>query len=102
MSIEYTYKIISVDEAARCMEVVYSSGGRQTMHIGARLPFEGESLESVVDMYSPVAYWREQELSVVIPQIGTTGTILPQITVEPLIAMTDVAQPEIVITPVQL
>ena len=77
MSISYTYKIISVDSAARCMEIIYSSEGRQTMHISARLPFEGESLESVVEMYSPVAYWIEQETPVFTPEIGTTGTVSP-------------------------
>lgn len=99
MSIEYTYEITSVDEAARCMEVVYSAEGRQTMRIGARLPFEGESLEAIIDMYAPVAYWREQELSVVVPQVGTTGVITPP---PPVVTPVLEPQPEIVITPVQL
>jgi hypothetical protein len=76
MNIQYTYEIVSVDEAARCMEVVYSSEGHQTMHIGARLPFEGESLESVIQMYAPLAYWREQEMSVVVPNVGVSGTVI--------------------------
>jgi hypothetical protein len=75
MSITYTYEIIKVDEAARCMEVVYSSEGRQTMHIGARLPFVGETLEAVVQMYAPVALWREQEAQVVVPEVGAAGVI---------------------------
>ena len=50
--IPYTYEIISVDQQARVMEVVYSSPGRQTMHISARLPFVGESLEAVIQMFS--------------------------------------------------
>lgn len=79
MSIEYTYEIISVDPAARCMEIVYSSDGRQTLHIGARLPFEGENLEAVVAMYSPVAYWLQQETPVVVPEIGTTGVVFPAV-----------------------
>ena len=77
MSIAYTYEIVSVDQAARCMEVVYTSAGRQTMHIGARLPYEGEPLELVVDMYSPVRYWEEQEATVVVPAVGTSGTVTP-------------------------
>jgi hypothetical protein len=75
MNIIYKYEIIRVDQAARCMEIIYSSDGRQTMHIGARLPFEGESLESVVQMYAPVAYWREQDSSVVAPAVGSTGSL---------------------------
>jgi hypothetical protein len=77
MSIPYTYQIINVNEAARCMEVVYSAEGHQTMHIGARLPFEGESLEKVIDMYAPVNYWIEQKRPVVVPQIGAFGLIVP-------------------------
>lgn len=77
MSITYTYEIIAVDEAARCMEVVYSAEGHQTMHIGARLPFEGEPLEAVVEMYAPVALWLEQEKAVQVPQVGARGTIVP-------------------------
>lgn len=77
MSITYNYQIVSVDAASRCMEVVYTAEGRQTMHIGARLPYEGESLEAVIGMYSPVAYWLEQEQTVQLPQVGTSGTIVP-------------------------
>jgi hypothetical protein len=75
MSIEYTYEIISVDPTARCMEVVYSATGHPTMHIGTRLPYEGETLEAVIQMYAPVAYWQELSQPVVVPSIGTTGTV---------------------------
>lgn len=78
MSITYAYEIISVDEAARCMEVVYTAEGRQTMHIGARLPYADETLEAVIDMYSPVAYWLAQERAVQVPQVGTSGVVVPQ------------------------
>jgi hypothetical protein len=84
MSIAYTYKILAVDEASRCMEVVYSSEGRQTMHIGARLPFEGEELDAVIEMYAPIPYWKAQETPVVVPVVNTSGTIL----------FSDSAQPE--------
>ncbi len=82
MSIQYTYEIVKVDESARVMEVVYTAEGRQPMHIGARLPYVGESLESVVQMYSPVAYWLEQETEVVVPALGS-GSI-GQVTLETL------------------
>lgn len=75
MSIEYTYEIISVNEQARNMEVVYTAPGYPTMHIGARLPYEGESLEAVIQMYAPIRYWEEISQSVVVPVIGTTGTV---------------------------
>lgn len=77
MSIPYTFEIIAVNEAARCMEVVYRADGHQTMHMGARLPFEGESLEAVIQMYAPIAYWEEQARAVVVPVVGTTGSWTP-------------------------
>lgn len=74
MSIEYTYEIVSVDEAARCMEVVYASPGKQTMHVGARLPYQGESLDQVIAMFAPTELWAERELVVVPPQVGYKGS----------------------------
>ncbi len=83
MSITYTYEIIAVDEAARCMEVVYSAEGHQTMHIGARLPFEGEALEDVIKAFAPVPLWLERVTPVVAPKVGLTGTIEPEPELEP-------------------
>jgi hypothetical protein len=76
MNIEYTYTIISVNSALKTMEIMYSSEGHQTMHVGARLPYEGESLETVIDMHAPVAFWREQTKNVIVPEVGLQGTIL--------------------------
>jgi hypothetical protein len=78
MTITYTYEIIAVNEAARCMEVVYSATGHQTMHIGTRLPFEGEALENVIKAFAPVALWLELATPVTAPQVGLTGTIEPE------------------------
>jgi hypothetical protein len=75
MSINYTYKIINVDEAARVMEIVYEAEGHPTQHIGARLPYEGETLDAIIRMYSPLVYWETQKLSVVTPDVGLTGSI---------------------------
>lgn len=84
MSITYSYEIIAVNEAARCMEIVYTADGRQTMHIGARLPYQGETVEQIVRMYEPVRYWEEQQLAVVVPQIGASGTLDPLPPPEPI------------------
>lgn len=75
MSITYSFEIISVNEQARCMEIVYTAEGHQTMHIGARLPYEGETLEQVIRLYEPVRYWEEQQTPVIAPQVGTIGTL---------------------------
>jgi hypothetical protein len=78
MSIAYTYEIIKIDETARCMEIVYSAEGYQTMHIGARLPFEGESLLSVISMFAPVGLWVESSKLCVAPAIGARGVVTPE------------------------
>jgi hypothetical protein len=78
MSITYTYKIISVDKSARCMEVIYSAEGHQTMHISARLPFENELLEDVIKSFSPVALWAALARPVYAPVVGSEGVINPE------------------------
>jgi len=72
---QYTYEIVKVDEASRCMEIVYSADGHQTMHVSARLPFVGETLETIVDMHSPVPLWIELAKSVQVPTVGVQGSI---------------------------
>lgn len=79
MDITYNYEIISVDEQARCMEVIYSAEGYQTMHISVRLPFVGESLDTVISSFAPLQLWVESTLDVFVPVKGTTGTIVPVI-----------------------
>lgn len=79
MNITYNYEIISADEQARCMEVLYSAEGYQTMHISVRLPFVGESLDAVIASFAPVQLWIEANLEVYVPSKGTTGTITPVI-----------------------
>lgn len=75
MSINFNYEIISVNEQARCMEIIYTAEGHPLQHIGARLPYEGESLESIIRMYAPVAYWEELQRVVVTPNVGEFGYI---------------------------
>ncbi|GAA4401240.1 DUF4376 domain-containing protein [Quisquiliibacterium transsilvanicum] len=72
--IEYTYEVVNVDAYAKAMEIAYTSPGRQTMLIGTRLPYAGESVDVIAKMYAPVAYWREQEAEVVIPELGAFGS----------------------------
>lgn len=75
MNITYSYKVLSVDAQARCMEVLYTSDGRQTMHIGARLPYEGEQLEEVIKAFAPIRLWEEAEMPVAPPEVGHSGTV---------------------------
>jgi hypothetical protein len=86
-NIAYTYEIVSVDEQAKCMEVEYSSEGYQTMRVGARLPFEGESLDSVIRSFAPVQTWAESSLSVTVPSVGHRGSFDPTYEVEAVLGI---------------
>jgi hypothetical protein len=88
--ITYTYEIIAVDEAARCMEIVYTSDKYGVMHVGARLPFEGETVEQIVVMFAPVNEWRLRDLTVIVPEVGTSG----QLTDADPVAVPPPVQPE--------
>lgn len=77
MSIKFNYEIISVDEAARCMEVKYAADGYATMHISARLPFVDESLEAVILSYAPIQLWEDSVKPVAPPTAGQTGELTP-------------------------
>lgn len=77
MSIEYTYEIVSVNEAGRCMEVVYRADGHQTMHISTRLPLQGEDVENVIRQYEPVGLWLDLAATLQAPAVGTSGVISP-------------------------
>jgi hypothetical protein len=92
MSITYQYEIMAVNETARCMEIRYTATGHETMLIGARLPFEGEALENVINMYAPVNLWLERVTPVIVPSVGVSGTIAPVISEPPLTSPEEVAE----------
>ena len=75
MSITYSFEIASVDKPAKTMEVVYTSEGRKTMRIGARMPYEHESLNDVAAIFAPVTHWMEQDLVVKDVPVGASGVI---------------------------
>lgn len=77
MSIKFTYEIINVDEAARCMELRFEAAGYPTMHVGARLPYVGETLEAVAISFAPLAFWEESQKEVVVPSVGQKGEVVP-------------------------
>jgi len=75
MNITYSYKIVSVDEKTKSMTIRYTSEKYGTVMIGAPLPYENETLESIIERYSPIASWLEKEKKVIVPAINTTGII---------------------------
>lgn len=73
MIVKYSYEIINVDKEAKTMEIVYSSEKYGKLHVGARLPFTNETVEDIVLMYNPSAYWIEQETETLNVEAGTKG-----------------------------
>jgi hypothetical protein len=74
-TISYTYQIIRVDPDAKAMDILYTSPEHGTMLVGARMPWEGETVEGIVQMYSPVRNWVEQTLSVASVEVGASGEV---------------------------
>ena len=78
MDLQYNYKIIKVDEENKVMEIVYtpqepSHLGEYT--VGARLPYVGESLESVVQMYAPRGLWHQEVYDIDTVIEGSEGSL---------------------------
>lgn len=73
MTIHYTYTITRVDAAARCMDVVFESPGRQSVAVCTRIPRKGESIDLVLDPYAPIGYWEELDQDLEIPEVGSQG-----------------------------
>lgn len=84
MKYAYNYEIILVDESAKCMEIVYTAPNRDPVHVSARLPYQGEDLLTLIQSYSPVPRWIEEEAVYIAPVIGTSGSYTPPVRVETL------------------
>lgn len=72
---KFSYEVLLVNPDNRVMEVRYTADGYPPVNVSMRLPYIDESLESVVQMFSPVNYWKSlvAEVQHVFP--GTTGQI---------------------------
>jgi hypothetical protein len=81
MAITYNYEIVSVDESAGVMEIIYTADGKPTQHIGARLPYENEDLESVVSVFAPIAVWEESSKVYAVPSVGASGSLASEVAV---------------------
>jgi len=95
-TINYTYEITRVDLDAKSMDILYTSPEHGTMLVGARMPWEGETVEQIAAMYSPVRNWVEQTLSVAPVAVGTSGEFSVPLTGETSAAPTTMSKLELV------
>lgn len=79
------------------MEVRYEADGFPPMNIGARLPYEGEPLEEIIKMYSPVAFWESLRAEVVVPEVGHEGVIVPATTGNPASFELEETMPKVIL-----
>jgi hypothetical protein len=75
MDISYTYTIESVDKESKTMLVKYESTGLITHIISARMPSVDETLEQIIEMYSPVQAWEIELLDVADVAVGASGSL---------------------------
>ena len=81
-TITYTYEITRVDPDAKAMDILYTSPEYGTMLVGARMPWEGETVDMIANMYSPVRYWVEQTLAVASVSVGAAGEAAVSVSAE--------------------
>lgn len=74
-TINYTYEITRVDAQTKSMDITYTSEQYGTITVGARMPWDGETVEDVVKMFSPVALWIENEKPTGQVWLGYQGTL---------------------------
>lgn len=74
-TVDYTYEITRVDPEAKSMDIVYTSEQYGSITVGARMPWEGETVESVVRSFSPVRFWIESDQAVGQVWLGYQGSL---------------------------
>lgn len=70
-----SYKITRVDPDAKAMDILYTSPDYGTMLVGARMPWENETVDMIAAMFSPLRSWVEQTLPVAAVSAGLTGEV---------------------------
>lgn len=81
-----TFEVTSVNPELRCMEVVFRAPGHPDVTVGARMPFEGESISELAASFAPVQYWENRVKQIASVTQGETGAVVfgtPTITPSP-------------------
>lgn len=79
----YTYIITNTDPTIGAMEVLFSAPGMPDALVGARMPYEGESLDAVVASFAPFAYWDSIGKVFADVTVGHSASITPVVSATP-------------------
>lgn len=72
-NITYTYRVVSVGD--RSMDVEYSADGFAPLLVGVPRPRAGDSVEAVIQAYSPVNYWLDLIAPRADVEVGVSGEV---------------------------
>jgi hypothetical protein len=70
-----TYQIVRVDPETKAMDILYTSPEHGSLLVGARMPWEGETVEAIAETFSPARYWLEKTLPVAQVSEGEEGQL---------------------------
>lgn len=72
-NITYAYRVMHVGD--RSMEVEYSADGFDPVVVGMPRPREGNSVEAMIQAYSPVTYWLDLIAPRAEVEVGVSGEV---------------------------
>lgn len=71
---KFQYEVKDVSEDGKSIVITYTYDGKDPVDVGARAPYQNESLELIVDMFAPTMYYCEQEAKHLPVSIGDSGS----------------------------
>lgn len=87
----FTYEVKEISENGKSMVLTYTCDGYDPVDVGARVPYGGETLDQIADMFAPTYWWNEQAAvhePVTVGQTGQRVHELPAIGKDPMDGMT--------------
>lgn len=79
MTYKFKYTILSISENQKTFEVQYESEGLKTYRMSLMCPYEGQSLEELIQLSAPITLWQMENTPVILPEIGLSGEIDPSV-----------------------
>jgi hypothetical protein len=72
---KFKYEVMSVDTAAKSMEVKFSAEGEADVTIAMPVPVENEDFNGHILSHSPVPHWQRKAASVQSVPVGKTADL---------------------------